>query len=227
MNGNETKPKPYRSFCCHACATVLTLSLAPHLAVGQVVYDNGGPNQAGGNEMTAWIQAENFAFGTATSFQSVRFWDLDRYPGLSYQGSIVWQIYGNSAGQPGALLSSGTASPVRTATGAVGPYTEYQNDFSVGSISLGPGMYWLGLHNGPLSTSSAFEFYWEATGQANSPAGQQQGPPFGGSAWGSTGQEHAFQLLSVPEPSAWALLCLGLVSRILFRSRSGVRTNYL
>ena len=43
----------------------------------EVIYDNGGPNQLGGSEMTRFIQAEDFVLSAATKFTDVRFWSLE------------------------------------------------------------------------------------------------------------------------------------------------------
>jgi hypothetical protein len=185
----------------------------------EVIYDNGGPNQLGGSEMTRFIQAEDFVLSAATKFTDVRFWSLELPVG--YQGSFVWQIYGDNAGQPGSLLNSGEAVPLRRSTGKTfGAYQEYENTFSAGIISLGAGTYWLGLHNGPLTTATLQNVRWETTGQIHNPTGFEDATPFGVGPWEATGLEHAFQL-GVPEPSqiATGVLLLGGVAGYVVRRR--------
>lgn len=181
------------------------LAVGSTASAGPLVYNNGLPNQANGNEMTQWIQAEDFTLTTATTLGDARFWSVS--PAGAYQGSIVWQIYANAGGQPGALLHSGTANPTRTFTGNNLFFgQEFQNDFALPNISLAAGTYWLGLHNGPLTTTNRLEFYWETTnvggGNTGTARGREDVAPFGAGGWFNNGQEHAFQLFAtnVPEP---------------------------
>src|SRR5205814_6123509 len=77
-----------------------------------------------------------------------------------------WAIYSNVAGAPGAVLFSGLQSAVtrvNTATGVLGIFDEFQNDFSIGSVALAAGTYWLALHNGPLTNTGGAKIYWETT----------------------------------------------------------------
>ena len=178
------------------------------------LYDNGLPNGANGNEMTQWIQAEDFAFGAPTVLGAVRFWAM--HSG-GYQGSIFWQIYGNNVAQPGTVLFSGSVNP--TVTGYPGAgccgLTGYQFDFLLPNIGLGSGTFWLALHNGPLTTTSREEFYWSTTNGNSTLTGREDNTPFGDDGWFNNRQEHAFQLYgqtdTVPEPASMALLATGLV----------------
>jgi hypothetical protein len=182
-----------------------------------VLYNNGAPNQANGNEMTAWIQAENFTLSAPATITDVRFWDGEGV----YNGSITWQIYADAGGAPGALLYSGnTAADTRTLTGlnVASSFTEYQDDFSIGAVALGAGTYWLGLHNGPLSIVDYDSFYWETTNPNLTTTGMEDATPFG------DGWSNAFMLFDngqtpVPEPSTFLLLGAGLAGVGLLRRR--------
>lgn len=186
---------------------LLTLGFLVSLTANAgLIYDNGAPDQASGNEMTQWIQAEDFNLANPEILTDIRFWNIEDPAAAGYQGSITWQIYSDSAGMPDTVLFSGTVSPTRLATGLLvsDSFQEYQNDFSVGSISLAAGTYWLGLHNGPLATDTRSEFYWETTSGGPNPVsyGQEDETPFGDGAWFNNSREHAFQLYNVvPEPS--------------------------
>ncbi|HNQ87629.1 MAG TPA: hypothetical protein PKM73_03230 [Verrucomicrobiota bacterium] len=196
-----------------AAGLVLSLGLS---AKADLLYDNGAPNQFTGNEMTGWIQAEDFVFTSPQVLTDVRFWDYE-YDSAAYTGSIMWWIYADIAGAPGSTIYTGTATPTRSLTGnLVSGMNEYVNDFSVGSLALAAGTYWLGLHNGdPADYRDWRGFYWETT-DSSSPKpvsyGMSDPSPFL-SDWQIEGYydfqdefyplEHAFQLYGVvPEPSA-------------------------
>jgi hypothetical protein len=172
-----------------------------------LLYSSGPPNEEDGNEMTEWIQANSFTLSSAATVSSVEFWSIVNTSAGGYNGSISWSIYANSGGAPGATVASGNTSSVSiTATGnTVTGLTEFDNTFSIGSVSLAAGSYWLGLHNGPLSDQTRDEYYWEATSSNIGTAGEESIAPFtGGFATNSTW--HAFNLFSatttVPEPSS-------------------------
>jgi hypothetical protein len=185
-----------------------------------VIYNSGAPDHLSGNEMTGWIEASSFTLGSTATFQQVTFWDIEQSPG--YQGSITWQIYSQGIGQPGGVLFSGNASPNHTATGniIVGGATEYNNVFSVGSITLNAGTYWLGLHNGPLTTTNFDYMYWETTSPSSS-LGYEQSTPFGSGNWSYNGNSYAFELTNVPEPTTLALAGVGIASLLALRRRTG------
>lgn len=188
------------------------LSLVASPAVAQLIYDNGGPNGQNGNEMTAWIQAEDFTLDEAATIDAVRFWAF-AFDESAYQGSIYYWFLTDNGGMPGASLQEGLVNPTVTSLGnnAFGP--AWQLDFNVSPLALGAGMYWLALHNGPLTTDFRADFYWETTDPNGTLPGMEDGAPFDG-VWFSNGQEHAFQLYGgqqvVPEPASMILLGSGL-----------------
>jgi len=191
----------------------LTVSAATPLFAQTVVYDNGLPNGAGGNEMTQWIQAEDFFFAAPTSFDQIRFWSIESSPGYLGTG-IQWWIFDNAGGSPGTILDNGIATPIREAqAGGCCGLQRYQNDLFISSLSLGAGTYWLGLHNGTGYVRA--EMYWETTDPNATLFGQESN--FGTmDNWSNNGQEHAFQLLNnaattVPEPASMTLLATGLI----------------
>jgi PEP-CTERM motif len=188
---------------------------APLRAHAQIIYDNGPPNQQNGNEMTQWIQAEDFSVATTMTLGSVHFWDIEAPGGTAYQGQIAWGIYSDAGGSPGTLLASGAAigganTRMFIQGGVLGFFDEYSNSFNVTPFTLAANTtYWLGLHNGPLTFQTRSEFYWETANANSSFTGHELIAPFTG-GWSDNGQQHAFQLLAVPEPSTWALLGLGV-----------------
>jgi hypothetical protein len=184
-----------------------------------VIYDNGAPAPInGGIEITGTIGADDFTVTTATTLRAVRFWDAER--GSTYNGSITWRIYADDPvnNQPGLLLLEGNQTNVtRTDLGII-PFggighAEFQNDFSV-SIPLGPGTYWLGLHNGPL-TDTAFSdnFNWISAAANGTPTAKYDTAPFDTGGWTDWFDQQAFVLFDanpIPEPSAILLVGIAL-----------------
>jgi hypothetical protein len=176
-----------------------------------VVFDNGGPNQHGGNEMGSFVQGESFTLAGTTQLTGVNFWDLE--VAGQYSGSINWYIF-TDCGGPCALVDAGNASGSHVATGLLDDstfYTEYSNNFSINSI-LTAGNYWLFLHNGPIGAGDYTDFYWEWTSLGGGPTGQEF-DLIASAGFDDNGQEHAFNLEgnAVPEPASLALLGSGLV----------------
>jgi hypothetical protein len=193
------------------------LALTPPPPVkAAVIYDNGLPDQVDGQELNAWLQAQDFMLGGAQQVARLRFWTLEA--ANEFLGSIAWAIYADVAGVPGTALFSGDAAPVvRAATGNMATtLDEFVYEIELG-VLLGPGTYWISLHNGPVAAQNSGQIFWGTTASNGSTLGQEFALP--GGPWAGNGGEHAFQLLSadVPEPGAAALLLAGAISLILVR----------
>ena len=183
---------------------VVSASMAASAGAQTVVWNNGTPDDINGYAITPpWTEADNFSFGSSTSFNTIRFWLLqfDTAPTAGFS----WFIYNSGAGAPGSVISSGFAAAVQTAqgTGAAGT-NRYQIDMTIGSQSLAAGSYWLGL-NDQVSTDAR---YW-ATSSASGDAMYN-----GGNLWESGGVELAYELRdvnAVPEPASMVLVATGLL----------------
>ncbi len=196
-----------------ALAVVGALAIVP-AAKADVIYDNGAPNLANGNEMTQWIQSEDFSLLSSVSITGIKFWTIEG----GFDGTINWSITNDDkSGEPGVSLAGGTVAPsTRTSTGNSTFFgDEFVYVLSIAQLDLGPGLYHLLLHNGPLTNDTRSEFYWETTDGNGTQTGLEDETPFGDASWVNNGQEHAFQLLGgtdngggndVPEPGTLAML---------------------
>lgn len=185
------------------------LTSVPDVTAG-LIYDNGAPDARTGYEMTAWIQAEDFTLAAPVSLTDVRFWAFDEIGDEGYQGSIVWTIYADNSGQPGSILYRDSVIPARNYDHPTPWDDSYRYDFSVGSLYLGTGTYWLGLHNGPLTTTTIENFYWETTGSNLTTIGKADPQPFDSGGWENSYDQYAFQLYSIPAPGAVLLGSIGV-----------------
>ncbi len=189
--------------------------------------------------MTGWMVADDFTLFTAARIEGIQFSELENN-GV-FQGTILWRIYANSAtDEPGLLLYSGTAASVNhAATGFVDPPSEeFTDTFAIDPVSLPPGIYWLALHNGPLSNGSNQRVYWERTSTSGFRGSESDigcgfaGPlacpsPAFANDWGSNNapdapnSELVFQLSGVFGPSITGIARSSGIPQISFTTTAG------
>jgi hypothetical protein len=206
-----------------AAAILSTVAFMAAPVDASVIYDNGMPNLASGNEMTQWVQAEDFRLAATATFSSVSFSVLNSAtlsaPTLNYY------LFANTGAQPGALLASGAAKNlIATVTGR--SYFGFLNETAI-SFDLDTAFtatanttYWLGLQMG----NTGGRTYWETTDVNGTAKGQESfGSPSG--IFSGNGQEHGFALSTagaVPEPATWAMMIggFGMVGGAMRRRKS-------
>ena len=209
-----------------ACAAAYAM---PAIA-GPVVYDNGAPNQASGNNMSFAYQAEDFVLAANSTISDVHFWSLETNG--AYRGGFFWGLYNNVGGSPGAAISSGFQATVsRTVTGA-GAFGDFEilNEFDVTATALAAGTtYWLVLHNGAFGNlaDDGLDFLWETTALAGRLGGQEDLSD--GFGFKGNGVEHAFQItgpnaVNVPEPMTGGLVAAALAALMFTRHRARQRS---
>ena len=193
---------------------MLPLMAGPLAAQSQTVFNNGAPNGAAGFDIfNDFRAADDFTSSGGLSFDLIRFWGL-LPTGFTYTPTIFWQILQDAGGAPGATaVASGSVaalSTLRTSVGGSG-FDSWQFDLNVGLQSLGPGIFWLALHDGAIGDITDSTLLWEQTGTAT---GSQFAVEFGNEWSGNWGGNLAFELQSAtvtPEPVTMVLLGSGLL----------------
>jgi hypothetical protein len=135
---------------------------------------------------------------------------------------VTYAIYQNSGGSLGAVVATGTAAPSTS-----NQVDYFFASFSIPSLSLASGAYWLELHADSTLTGNngGLTVWWEASNDNATPvarfsSGGTPNTPVGVSGFNN----YAFDLTGtaaagVPEPATAALLTAGLLC-IAFTARA-------
>lgn len=160
-----------------------------------LLYDNGGDNYSNGNEMTNWLQAEDFTLASAATVGNVTFSILDTIAGnnlANFDGTVDWFIYADGGGMPGSMLFSGVGTNVSTSfdqNNGIWDFWDASFDLDV-PANLAAGTYWLGLNLNNNGCGTRDELYWGDTTSNGTAAGNEQTNCAGG--FSSNGIEHSF-----------------------------------
>ncbi|MDP8980214.1 MAG: PEP-CTERM sorting domain-containing protein [Acidobacteriota bacterium] len=201
--------------------TLLVIAVFAATAPAATIWNQTPPNDNATN-IVDFRLADDFILSTPASLTNISFWyQAQLQTDLSM---VAWAFYGNSGGALGGLLQSGTAVPSTSVDG-----NAFLATFSISSLFLGAGTYWLELHAGSsLTDTSGFAVYWAATGDnATNAALLAATPDSPGSPIGNSGfEQYAFQLggaAAVPEPITAVLLGTGFM--VLWRLRKRIRSR--
>ncbi len=199
---------------------LLALVSVPALYADTVVYNNGGPNQLDGRNLSDRILAEDFTLTKDTKITDIHFWDLELRGG--YSGAISWWITGDTNGfpDPTNILASGVVDPTRTLTGFgcadYGDgyiYCEYENSWYIDALNLAPGTYHLALYNGNTNDDPwDGDFEWETTDANGTPTATRCWINLDCrdvNNWQHIPKEFAYNLTGNPVPEPSSLLMLG------------------
>ncbi len=192
--------------------------------VAQTVLSNGAPSgQAGFDIFNDYRSADDFTVSGSLGFDLIRFWGL-LPAGSTYAPTIFWQILADAGGAPGATVAAGGAATVQsTLRTSVGfGFDSWQFDLAVGPQLLGPGIFWLALHDGALGDATDSTLLWE---MSNAQSASQFAVDFvpTGEWTGNWGGDLAFELrttenvTATPEPATVSLLAIGVISLVIGR----------
>ena len=183
-------------------AMALMASVSAVSASADVLYANPGPANHNAGAYTlgyGYVTSNSFDLAQSSTLTGVTF-DSWNDPG-QVATSVDWAILDGSPQFGGSTLLSGTGalSAVLTGDHPYG-YDIYTYSFSLASLALSAGTYWLSLAN----AQGAYATYWEVSNGGSLAYHSSLGPI----------QSESFQILGgagVPEPAGWALMLTGFL----------------
>jgi hypothetical protein len=195
---------------------IMVAIFSPQVHAG-ILYSNGAPDQASANNLGIALQSDNFSLSLSSTLTEIQFWSLESSG--EYRKGLFWAIASDVVSSPGSFVASGFQSTAaRAATGVTAfGLAEFTNRFSFNApVTLGPGNYWLVLHNGQrANVGDPNDFYWETSANNGTVRGMESFD--NGASWSTNVNEHAFLLIAadsvtVPEPPTLGITAIGLLT---------------
>lgn len=197
---------------------ILALAAAACASHATVVYDNGAPNQADGNEMTLWRQSEDITNTGTNVFNTLVFWTASSGANIH---SLDMQLSLDNAGNPGPAVLDFQGAITSIATGNnVQGLTEYKNTFTFSDVfASGNFVYHIALLGNYEELAQNFDgVYWETTNGNGTATGRESVNDLQNN-WADNQQEHAFRLEENVTPEPMSMLALGLGAAAMIRRR--------
>lgn len=91
------------------CAAV---ALTSGFANAGTVFSNGSADFLTGNEMTQWLQTEDFVLGSNASVAGATFSLLTFGGTANWDGALDWYIFDSAGGNPNNIVATGNASNI-------------------------------------------------------------------------------------------------------------------
>ncbi|WP_031499748.1 PEP-CTERM sorting domain-containing protein [Bryobacter aggregatus] len=200
---------------------LLALSLSAPLQAA-LLYDQSPPNP-NAIDITNYRVADNFILTQNSTLNTIDFWYQAQFE--DDLNSVTWALYTDASQSVGNLIATATATPVTSVDS-----NAFLATFSLGSITLAAGNYWLELHSGStLTDGSGFSVYWSATNENPSaharfqPSGvpniTSDSPGFQQMAFRVQGTTRGVELddAELPEPATCLSLGIGLLAISVWR----------
>ena len=192
-----------------------------------LVWDNGPPSATlASRNISDLITADDFVLTSRSTLTSVSVYSVAATLATSFDGTISASFYTNGSGIPGSLITSGyDTSPVITSSSIAGLD---EITFNFGSVTLGPGTYWIAFHEGlPFSPYDGSSIFLRRTDEQHGASLKSDSNLQNPTTWDDAPDpsDLAFQLYgspaAVPEPSSLALCGIagGIASAVAWRRR--------
>lgn len=167
---------------------------------GTTCYDNGNTdiNSDSGNEMTNWIEADDFELTEDCVVTGAEADWFDCCGGPGHNGIIEWTIYGDAGGTPGGVIASGNGINIVTVVLGTNAFNWFNSswDFGMQVPLVANTRYWLGLHFSDRCDQRD-NVYWAYSTQQHFNLSQESQIECGFPFTNTTPEDRAFSLKSM------------------------------